>query len=239
MSQLLLGGFFAVLLRAAGFLWAAPLTSALPARLRLGAAALLALGIAPGRAPLPLAELPLVAPLELTLGLLTGFTARLALAGAETGGQLIGLSLGLGLRDLFHPGGEASALAGRKLVLALAGLAFVGAGGITRSVQAIAVAPVSPQLLQGALGQMLAGSGAVLVAGLRFAAPALLAAVSAQLGAGLVARAVPGLDPFAVTLAALVVLVGLVLLVSAPLLVEELAGTGRWAVELVTAGGRR
>jgi flagellar biosynthetic protein FliR len=228
--------------RAAAFLYAAPLVGdrIVPGKVRAVAAALLALSLAPARPELAAEDLPGVLPAELLLGLMAGFAARLVLAGAEAGGELIGLHLGLGFAAAYDPALGEAALPTRRLAVTLGGLAFLAAGGIEAAARVVAgpFASVSDVAIAG--GGLIARGGDVLVSALRFAAPTVVAAVVAQLALALASRAAPALNAFSVMLGAVVVFAGVVLVATAPGFVRELGSTAASAVDLaLTMGGAR
>ncbi|HTE54155.1 MAG TPA: flagellar biosynthetic protein FliR [Kofleriaceae bacterium] len=232
-----LGGYLTAFARAAAFLYAAPLTGdrQMSGKMRVGAAAALALAVAPMRPPIEAAALPLAIPAEVLLGLLAGFTARMVLAGAEAGGELIGLQFGLGFAQTADPArGEPSAMT-RQLGFCAAGLAFLAAGGLEASVRVLAAAPSDVYSLQGGLDRIIHQSGEVLVAGLRVAAPALIAGTLTNLGLALVSRAAPALNTFSVMLAGMLIVGAIVLIATAPVFARQMDELGRRATDSLDA----
>lgn len=232
-----IAGFLAAFVRAASFLQAAPLTGdrQLPLKARVAAAAVLAITVAPLRPPIEPTDLPLVVPAEILLGLLAGFTARMVLAGAEAGGELIGLQVGLGFAHSVDPSrGEPSSTM-RQVALCIAGLAFLAAGGLEAGVRVLAAAPAGPLSLHAGLGHIVDGSGEVLVAALRLAAPALIAGTLANIGLALASRAAPALNVFSVMLAGMLIVGAIVLLATAPVFVHQLTAIGERGTEALTA----
>lgn len=218
-----LATFLAAFARSAAFLYSAPVTGSpnVPGRLRAGAAAAIALAVAAGRPPLGFDDLALAIPADVLLGLIAGFAARIVFAGAESGGQLIGLQFGLGLAAFFDPIAGEQALVTRRIALCLAGLAFITVGGLEASIRAVAAAPAEPASLMFALRHVIDRSGEILVCGLRFAAPAMVAGLIANVGVALASRAAPALNLFSVMLAALFIVGGVTLIATAPALIRE------------------
>jgi flagellar biosynthesis protein FliR len=224
-DQAAVAGYLAAFARAAAFLHAAPLTGdrQLSTKIRAAVAAALAIAVAPVRPPLEPAALPIALPAEILLGLLAGFTARMVLAGAETAGEIIGLQFGLGFASSMDPSrGEPAAMT-RQLAMVAAGLAFLAAGGLEASVRVLAAAPADAYTLHDGLDRVIRQSGEVLVAGLRVAAPALIAGTLANVGLALASRAAPALNVFSVMLAGMLIVGAIVLLATAPVFARQMA----------------
>lgn len=226
------GAFLAGFARTVAWLHTAPLTSdpMVPARVRVLAAALVALLLAPTHAPVEVAALPLAIPAELLLGGALGLAARILLAGVEAGGQLVGLHLELGFAGQYDPMAREEALPTRRIAYALAGLAFLGAGGLETSLYALGRPVVDGRSFDRTLASLIAASGEVLVLALRVAAPVILAVVVINLAIALASRAAPALNVFSVMLAVVLVVGGMALSVTAPSFVRELQGTARSAI---------
>jgi flagellar biosynthesis protein FliR len=227
--------FLPAFARAAAFLQAFPLTGdrVVPLKLRAALAAMIAMALVPMRPPLDPAALPIAVPAELLLGLAAGFAGRLVFAGVEAGGQLIGLQLGLGFAGTFDPLVAEQELPTQRLVRCLAGLAFLGAGGLEATLLALAAPPVGATTLLGILPQLIERGGEVLIAGVQLAAPALAVSLVANLAAGLAARAAPALNVFSVALALVLVVGAAVLLATGPAVVADVINSGRRASETV------
>ena len=237
MSQLVdqatIGAFLAVTARAGAFLQLAPITGdhGVPPRARVALAVTIALAVAPARPPVELAALPGVLPAELLIGALAGFAARIAVAGAEAGGQLIGMQFGLGFAASYDPAAGESSMITRRLVLVLAGLAFLAAGGLEAGVRVVAAAPSDEISLGGALLHVIHRSGDIMVLGLRCAAPAIVAGLIANLGLAVTSRAAPSLNVFSVSLAALLVVGGITLVATASALIATLGDIGQISID--------
>jgi len=229
--------------RASALFYAAPLVGdrAVPARVRVGLAAVAAFLVAGSRSPVALAEIPAQLPFELALGLIAGFAARLALAAADTGGQLVGLSLGLGFANQVDPMQGEEVLPTRRLAGTLAALAFLAGGGLEQLIAVLATPPPQAATLGALLEQFLNAGGAVLAGGVRLAAPLLVVGVIVNLAAGLASRAAPAVNVFSVAFALVLVVGGLVLIASAPSFVREVDAAGRQAAmfDIRASGGSR
>jgi flagellar biosynthetic protein FliR len=218
--------------RSGAWLMTAPLVSdrALNPRLRTAIAALLAIVIAPLH---PVAGMEAGfsrLPGELILGMLAGFTGRLALFAAEIGGQIIGINAGLNIAATMDPETRDESLPTRRICYSLAGLAFLAAGGLERSIAALAVSAGGEHALA-ALPLLVDRAGEVMVLALRAAAPMLVAAVVSNLAVGLASRAAPAMNVFSVMLATTFVVGALVLTASAPSLAREMVGDAQRAAD--------
>ncbi len=230
-----IAGFMAVFARATAFLVAAPLTGEkqTPTKVRVAAAFAIAFAVAPVRGPLDPARLALVLPGDIFLGLAAGFVGRVVLAGIEAGGEIAGLQLGLGFAASYDPMLNAQAVPTQRIAVMLGGLAFLGAGGLEAGVRVIAGPPVDGLTLAAAVASIVRHSGEIMVVGLRFAAPLLIATTVANLAVALAARAAPAINVFSVMLALVVLLGGAVLYATAPALVRETLGTARRASQSI------
>lgn len=230
-----LATFLATFGRGAAFMYAAPVISdrQLPHKLRAAAAALCALAVFPLRTPLQPDALILALPCEIVLGLAAGFAARVVIAGASSGAELVGMQLGLGFAGAYDPSLGEVALPARRLVMVLCGIAFVLSGGIEASVHVLAAPPVVTGSLPRTFAALIERTGEILPVAVRFAAPVLLAAMVANLAMGLMSRAAPALNVFSVMLT-LVLMVGLgILLLAGPAFVRELTSVGTRSVDAI------
>jgi flagellar biosynthesis protein FliR len=222
--------FACVLVRAAAWAYTAPIVGDrfVPARMRMVVASLIALAIAPARPSIEATALFTHLPIELAYGLILGFTSRLAIFGAEAGGQLIGIQLGLGFAGTYDADARDESIATRKIAFFLASLAFLQAGGLENAVRALSL-PIAPDGdLRAPLMVVIEEAPNVLVHAVRIAAPMLLATFVGNIVMALASRAAPALNVFSVMLALSLIVGGIVLIVTAP----------DFAREMYTAGGR-
>jgi flagellar biosynthetic protein FliR len=228
-----LAGFLMALARVSGWLIVAPLTAdqTLSPRARLVAGVGIALALGPLRGKVPIETLPALLPVEFVAGLAVGYVARVLLAGAEAGGQLIGLSMELGFAGNFDPSLREEVLATRRIAYVLAALAYLGLGGLETTVRALAV-PVGERFtLQRIVPAIIDASSEVLPLGLRAAAPFLIAGFVANLVVAIASRAAPAINVFSVMLAGLLVVGGAVLLWDASALTAEFQHDARHAID--------
>jgi flagellar biosynthetic protein FliR len=224
--------YLAAFVRCAAFLTAFPLTGdkMVPARVRVALAALLALALAPSRRP---EDLFATLPAEAILGFAAGFAARVVFGGVEAGGQLIGLTFGLGFAGTFDPSVSEEELPTRRLVRCLMGLAFFTGDGLPLTITALVRPPATAPTFAAAFRTVIDESARVMVVGVRLAAPAIIAALIANVAAGVAARAAPTLNFFAVSLSLILVVGAVVLLAAAPLTTAEIALAARRVVDVV------
>ena len=209
--------------RCAAFLYAMPFLGSVgtPGRIRVAVAAVLSVAVAFVRPPVSVDAIAVVLPLEILLGLAAGLALRLMFAAAESGGQLLGLSFGLGLASFFDPTSGESALVTRRLIATVAGLAFFVMGGLQEAMRILITAPVDSSTIAQAVPRLMAQASSVLAVAVRFAAPALLTALLINVGMALASRASPSLNIFSVMLSALLIAGGVTMIVSAPAMVYE------------------
>lgn len=199
-----------------------------------------------GEPPSDAAAFALLVGRELGLGLALGFAIRLAFAAEELAGQVIATQLGLTMASIVHPDSEQSSPALVNLLHAVAVLIFLAFDGhhlVFRAVhESFALAPPS---LSASLGDVAKGlllyAGKTFLLAVQISAPVVAAALVANVGMGIVARAAPSLNVFSLSFG-VTILVGLaVLTLAAPGIVASIAAAFRGlAAELVSiAGGAR
>jgi len=221
----------------------------LPLRMRIGLAVLLAAIVAPTLPappavhPVSLAGVVILAQ-QLVIGAALGFAMRLVFVAVETAGELAGLQMGLGYATLFDPErSDMLPLLGQFLGL-LATLAFLALNGHLHVIQVLidtfAALPVSDRALHGAGLLTLASWGAqVFTAGVLLCLPLLGAMLIANLALGILTRAAPQLNLFAVgfplTLGVGLIILALMLPLLAPQFVR-LYGEGFAAMAEIAGG---
>jgi flagellar biosynthetic protein FliR len=235
LGQTALVGFFLALARTAGFVLVAPPfnTRAVPARARAGVAIGLAVplstwtqGVAP---PLTSTELVLGMLAQVVTGVTLGALVQLAVAAVQMLGDLIdvvgGFTMTLGMDPLLM---IQTSVMGRLHQLTAVTLLFAADGhlmvlrGLARSTELMP----APSLKAPELARVLtADLAAMFVAALQVAAPIIAALLIADVALGLLTRAAPALNAFALAFPLKILLslllVGLVLL-QVPSLLDRL-----------------
>jgi flagellar biosynthetic protein FliR len=202
--------FFWPFLRVLGLIVAEPVLGnrAVPVTVKVGFAVFVTLVIAPLLPPMPpvapdSAAGLLVAIQQLLIGLAMGFTIRIALTAAEMAGQLSGLQMGLGFAVFFDPQSSAQTAAVGQFVGLFAILIFLSANGhalvfstLAESFTALPVAavPLAPSGLRVLIGW----AAVIFYAGLLIALPVIAALLIANIAVGIMTRAAPQLNLFAV-----------------------------------------
>jgi flagellar biosynthesis protein FliR len=205
-----LAGFLWPLTRVMAMLAAAPVLgqTRIPMRLRVGLGMVLVVAISPGLPALPQlspgsAPGMLILAYQIIIGLAMGFALRLVFTAVEMAGDLIGLQMGLGFAMFFDPGNaQHTPIVGRFLGL-LATLIFLAINGhllvISTLAESFHTLPITTEPMRGGFFETIARHGAVIfVAGLQLALPLIVTMLVVNLSLGVLTRAAPQLNIFAV-----------------------------------------
>ncbi|MBI2896000.1 MAG: flagellar biosynthetic protein FliR [Deltaproteobacteria bacterium] len=211
----------------------APFGDLAPVRTRTALGVLLAIAVTlplTAAAPeIPLEAVPLLraAVGELLIGAVIGLTARVTLAAAQVAGTLAGNAMGLGFASTVDPTFGEDGLPTTYLLAAFGTLIFFALQGhhavLAALAESLRLAPPG-----GAVG-VLANDGifrmgsATVAHGLRIAAPVVATMFIVQLGTGLVSRAAPRLNVFALSFGIAIAAGLLTLFVAAPTLARAVA----------------
>lgn len=222
-----LPAFLIVLARVAGLIVFAPFfgSSAIPIRLRIALAVVLALGmfsLLAGQinAPINLGQFVVALLGEFTVGLIIGLGAALIFVGVRLAGLLIGQQMGISLADVLDPSLEGRSSILGRLFFMLTLVLFIIAGGHRALISALlgSFSTVQPGTFSpaavpsAALASLL--SQAYLLA-VRLAAPALVAVFLATISLSFITRTVPQLNlisvgfPVQISTATLVLIISL------------------------------
>ena len=228
------GTFLWPLTRVAALVITAPVLGSrvTPRRIRLMLALALTWAILPLMPPMPMVE-PLsptgllVTAQQVLIGLSMGFLLRLAFGALELGGQVIATQIGLGFASLVDPQSGVQGPLLSQFYTLLGTLVFLELNGhlmlIQLLVDSFTVLPVAPTgadrdwlwIVVSWASQMFAG--AVLVA-----LPAIASLLTVNLAFGVMVRAAPQLNIFAVGFPITLVLGLLIILYSLPTLLYQL-----------------
>jgi flagellar biosynthesis protein FliR len=205
----------------AAFLWplarilaviaTAPVTGSLslPARVKIGLAVVITVLIAPTLGPLPAVE-PfsgaglLVLVEQIVVGAAMGLAMKVVFAAVDMAGEIAGLQMGLGFATFYDPQTRASTPVLAQFVGIMATLVFLALNGHLLVLGALAASfealPLSAALNPAAGGwRMLAEWGAtIFLAGLAISLPVLAALLITNASLGILTRAAPQLNMFAV-----------------------------------------
>jgi flagellar biosynthesis protein FliR len=195
--------------RASAWLAVAPPfnTRAIPATVKVALALALALPVGPklaGQAP-ALELLPLIGAVlfQVAVGLTLGFIAQLLFSAVQAAGELIDLASGFTLATLYDPlSNVSSSMFGRvhqllavTLLFALNGHLLLIRGFLT----SFEVLPLRVVNIGDLAGIVTRDVGRFFVAALEIAAPVVVVLFLAELALGLISRAVPSLNVFAMS----------------------------------------
>ncbi len=208
-----IGAFLATAARATALTATAPVIGegGVPLRAKVVFVLVITAAIASNRAGVALDALPLIAALELCVGIVTGLTARFIMARAAVAGQLVGISLGFGFASQYDVHAGESAITVRTLLTTISALAFLAVGGLEAIVRGVAVPAHALDLA--AFGPELLREGAdAMKHGVTLAAPVILAALVGNIGLAVMNRAASAINVFSVALSAVLILGGSVLL---------------------------
>jgi flagellar biosynthetic protein FliR len=205
-----LSTFLWPLVRILGVLMAAPVFGhrSTPIRVKVGLGVFIALVLVPTLPPPPAVALDswqglLVLVQQVLIGISIGFVIRIAFAAADAAGEIVGLQMGLGFATFFDPQS-----AGQSLVLArffnmLAVLLFLAVNGHLLLLDVLATSfqslPVGTTPLAAGGFRSVAAFGSIVFAiGLQLALPLIAIMLITNLALGILTRAAPQLNIFAI-----------------------------------------
>lgn len=205
-----LAAFMFPLARILALLASAPVfnNSAQPARVRLAVGLVITVALAPVLPPMP--AIPagswvglVVLAQQILIGLLMGFTLRIAFVAVDIAGELVGLQMSLSFAVLYDPQNGAQTPVLSEFLGLFATLLFLAMNGhlLTLSVlaESFRLLPVSAQPFgSGGFAALLAWSSTLFSAGVLLALPLIAALLIANLAMGVLARVAPQLNIFAV-----------------------------------------
>lgn len=258
LTQAQIDGWLALLwwpyLRLLGLMLTDPFYSSrsIPVRYRIAFAILLTILIAPNLQPLP--QVPVISPegiliavRELLVGLAIGYVVRLFFTGMEMAGHVSGLQMGLGFATFYDPQHSTNVPIMAQFVSLFTLLVYLAMNGHLFTLQALldsyAQLPIRASLPGGEGFRMVADFGAVIFrAGVMFSLPVLGALLITNLAIGVMTRAAPQLNVFAVGFPITLGVGFAALYLTLPYLVphiDSLMGTmSRFIVQLMVAFAR-
>lgn len=196
--------------RIAAMVGTAPLLNepSIPARVKVGLSAILAVIVAPTLAPLP----PLataswsalwVIGQQILIGIALGLTMRIIFAAVQTAGQFVGLQMGLAFASFFDPSTGANTAVLSRLLNTITLLAFIAMNGhllmIAGLMHTFEVLPINGDELDvNGWGVLLEWSEQIMVSGLLMALPVMVVLLTINLSLGILNRTAQQLSVFAV-----------------------------------------
>lgn len=205
-----LADFLWPLMRIGAMLMAAPVfsTRQIPVRFRLMIAVLITLVAQPVLPPSQVVpvfstDALMIAVQQLAIGITLGFLMQMTFNALIFGGQVMAFSMGLGFANMMDPinGVQVPMVAQFWMILAM--LAFLMSNGhlvlISAVVDTFTVLPVSTDgLTRAGIWEILAWTTRMFAAGVLMAMPVIISLLLINLGMGVVTRAAPQLNIFAV-----------------------------------------
>jgi flagellar biosynthetic protein FliR len=202
--------FMFPLARIMGVLASAPIfnNAAQPKRVRLMAGLLITIALVPVLPPMP--AIPpgswvglAVLAQQIIIGVLIGFTLRIAFAAIDVAGELIGMQMSLSFAVFYDPQNAGQTPVISEFLGLVTTLIFLAMNGhlLTLSVlaESFKLLPVSATPLGvGGFGSLMVWSSALFSAGLLLALPLIAALLIANIAMGVLARVAPQLNIFAV-----------------------------------------
>ncbi len=214
--------------RILGLLASAPVfnNDALPVRVRLIAG--LAIALAPAIPASSWIGLVVLAE-QILIGVLLGFTLRIAFAAVDVAGELIGLQMGLSFATFFDPGSGGQTPVVSEFLGLLTALTFLALNGhlltLTALAESFTLLPVSTTPIHAtAFASLIAWSATLFSTGLLLALPLITALLIANIALGVLARIAQQLNLFAVGFPVTLALGFLVLLLSLPYIGAAMEG---------------
>lgn len=206
----MVSSFLWPLFRVASFFMAMPIigTQMLPMRLRLGLALAVTVLIVPVLPPMPQFDgLSLqnwiVVAQQVLIGALLGFSANILLQSFVAGGQLMAMQMGLGFASMTDPANGVNTVILSQIYLMLVMMLFLGMNGhlvlIEIMVESFGVIPVGLEgVSKMTLWELAHWGGWLFMAALMMALPAVTALLVINFAFGIMTKAAPQLNIFAI-----------------------------------------
>lgn len=206
--EIWLSAIFWPFVRMLAMFMSAPMLShrAIPARVKIGLALLVAMIVAPTNEPAPpifSAGAPLLLIQQMLVGVLMGFSIKVVFAAVDLAGNVIGLQMGLSFASFIDPvNSNQTPLIGSFLNL-LTTLLFLALDGhlilIAAATRSFDLLPISTHFFTGVGWEQLIATGTGLFQlGLQISLPVLATMLMINLTLGIMSRAAPQLNLFSV-----------------------------------------
>jgi flagellar biosynthetic protein FliR len=196
--------------RIAGVLMVAPVIGArlVPIRVRIALSIAVTLVLSPVLSAPPALELSLVSGLivaqELLLGAAIGFCLQMIFDALIIAGETIAMGMGLGFATMVDPQRGVSVPVLGQFFVIVGMLVFLSLGGHLATIRMIATSfemlPVGQPFAFESMGVLLGWGGQMFVGAVRIALPAVTALLVVNIALGVMSRAAPSLNLFAVGL---------------------------------------
>jgi len=205
-----LAGFMWPLLRIGAMLMAAPIFNIrqIPVRFRMLLAVLVTLLVQPVLPAVPMVSVfstdaLLIAAQQIIIGVALGFLMQMAFQALIFGGQVMAYSMGLGFANMMDPTNGVQVPVVAQFWLILAMLAFVMMNGhlvlISAIVDTFTVLPIATDgLSRAGMWELISWASRMFAAGVLMAMPVIISLLLINIGMGVVSRAAPQLNIFAI-----------------------------------------
>jgi len=197
-------------IRIAALISIVPILSAqiVPKRAKIGIAAALTLVIVPTLEPMPSVEILsadglLIGIYQMLIGLAMGFTIRIVFSAFETGGHVIGQTMGLGFAQMVDPSNGITVPVVSQFYTVVGTLLFLALNGHLIVIDVLAESfktmPVALQTIStNGLWSIMTLSGWIFKGAVLIALPAVSALLLVNIAFGVMMRAAPQLNIFAI-----------------------------------------
>lgn len=178
-----------------------------PAHVKIGLSVLLAIVIAPtiGEMPPVTVGSPqglLIIVQQIIIGVAMGFTMRLIFTAVEMAGELAGLQMGLGFASFYDPMNSSYTPVVARWFGMVAILAFLAMNGHLYMLSALAESfntlPIGSMMPAKGFYEVAIWGGSIFAYGLQISLPLLAALLTANIALGILTRAAPQLNLFAI-----------------------------------------
>lgn len=175
---------------------------------------------------------------EVLIGLALGFSAKLFFFSVSVSGQLISMSSGFSSAQIFNPSLGQSSQVLEEFQWILASLLFLFINGHHNLIESMAVSfqylPISAEPIKfTGLGEFTLVGQNILFTGVKMAAPVVVSVILANVGLGVLGRAVPQINIWVTSMQITAVLSLFIIFLMIPLLVPEMEGLSRSLAEKV------
>lgn len=178
-----------------------------PARVKIGLSVLLAIIIAPTIGEMPAVSVGspqglLIMVQQIIIGVAMGFTMRLIFTAVEMAGELAGLQMGLGFASFYDPFNSSYTPVVARWLGMIAALAFLAMNGHLFMLSALAESfhtlPIGSMISTEGFYGVASWGGSIFAYGLQISLPLLAALLTTNIALGILTRAAPQLNLFAI-----------------------------------------
>lgn len=203
----------------------------LPVRVKVGFSVLLAIIIAPTIGAMPTVAIGspqglLIMIQQIIIGVSIGLTMRLIFTAVEMAGELAGLQMGLGFASFYDPINATHSAIIAQMMGIIAVLAFLAMNGHLYMLSALAesfqILPIGNMLPDKGFYAVVSWGGSIFAYALQLSLPILAALLITNIALGILTRAAPQLNLFAVGFPVTLAIGFFVLSLSAPYLIPLL-----------------